>query len=259
MYGKPVDPDVKALARESFADVMRSNRTPAVAQFESILNQSQGRRDLAAWLLTWAAHSTVRSWHGNAKSPYVTAKQLTNLYCEVRPDGEKSALVAYGTPGLSLFVDMGDTPVRGGRAMDSISLAFFVHRGTLYEVNNAGVTTARGALLTTTGRVSMSDNGVQLMIVTAPTATSTTPARTHGLPTSRLRLRRPQSTRPPLPYLGRRFVVSFNGSGRFYCSAIDDGLTWDPLNFASAEVNPDPIAARVDQQRATCPVRHQDH
>ena len=67
-----------------------------------------------------------------SKSPYVTAKQLTNLYCEVRPDGEKSALVAYGTPGLSLFVDMGDTPVRGGRAMDGISLAFFVHRGTLY-------------------------------------------------------------------------------------------------------------------------------
>ena len=42
MYGKPVDPDVKALAVSSFADVMRSNRTPAVAQFESILNQSRG-------------------------------------------------------------------------------------------------------------------------------------------------------------------------------------------------------------------------
>ena len=178
-----------------------------------------------------------------SKSPYVTAKQLTNLYCEVRPDGEKSALVAYGTPGLSLFVDMGDTPIRGGRSMDGISLAFFVHRGTLYEVNNAGVTTARGALLTTTGRVSMSDNGVQLMIVDG-TYGYIYNTSTNAWSTNVTAALAPTAVNPTtVTYLGRRFVVSFNGSGRFYCSAIDDGLTWDPLNFASAEVNPDPIVA----------------
>ena len=44
-------------------------------------------------------------------------------------------------------------------------------------------------------------------------------------------------------YLGQRFVVNFNGSGRFYCSDIANGLSWDALNFANAETNPDPIVA----------------
>ena len=101
-----------------------------------------------------------------AKSPFVTAKQMTNLYAEVRPAGEKSALVAYGTPGLSApLVDFGATPIRGGREFPSLFVCFVVHRGILWEVNNAGVATNRGTLLTTTGRVSMSDNGVQVMIV----------------------------------------------------------------------------------------------
>ena len=176
-----------------------------------------------------------------SKSPYVTAKMLQNIYCEVRPAGEKSALVAYGTPGLSApLVDFGATPCRGGRALDALSLAFVVHRGVLWEINNAGVAVNRGTLLTTTGRVSMSDNGVQVMIVDGTygyiynTSTNAFTQITDGdFPANPL----------TVTYLGRRFVVNFNGSGRFYCSDIDNGLAWDALNFASAEVNPDPIAA----------------
>lgn len=176
-----------------------------------------------------------------SKSPYVTAKQITNLYCEVRPQGEKSALVAYGTPGLEApLVDFGATPIRGGREFPALSVCFVVHRGTLYEVNNAGVATARGTLLTTSGRVSMSDNGVQVMIVDGQygyiynTSTNAFAQITDGdfpaNPTT-------------VTFLGRRFVCSFQGSGRFYCSDVDNGLSWDALNFANAETNPDPIIA----------------
>jgi hypothetical protein len=42
-------------------------------------------------------------------------------------------------------------------------------------------------------------------------------------------------------YLGRRFVVSIQDSSRFQVSDIDDGLSWDALNFANAEVSPDQI------------------
>jgi hypothetical protein len=34
-----------------------------------------------------------------SKSPFVTAKYTQNLYAETRPQGEKSMMVAYGTPG----------------------------------------------------------------------------------------------------------------------------------------------------------------
>lgn len=176
-----------------------------------------------------------------SKSPFVTAKQLTNIYCEVRPQGEKSSLVAYGTPGLSApLVDFGATPIRGGLEFPSMSVCFVVHRGVFYEVNNAGVSTNRGTLLTTTGRVSMSDNGVQVMIVDGSfgyiynTVTNVFAQITDvDFPANPV----------TVTYLGRRFVVNFIGSGRFYCSDIDNGLAWQALNFASAETNPDPIFA----------------
>lgn len=171
------------------------------------------------------------------RSTYVTAKSLQNVYVEPRPGGEKSALVAYGTPGRDLFVSFGATPPRGGIEFETNSVAYVVHRGVLWEVNNAGVTTSRGTLSTTTGRVSMAHNGVQVMIVdgttayiynTVTTAFSTGPANLFANPTT-------------VTYLDRRFICSFLGSSRFQWCAIDDGLTWAALDFANAEVSPDPI------------------
>jgi len=175
-----------------------------------------------------------------AKSPFVTAKVLQNLYAEQRPQGEKSMLVAYATPGLDLFVDFGDTPPRGGVEFPKNDAAYVVHRGTLWEVNNAGVKTNRGSLNTTSGRVSMAHNGVQVMIVDG----------TNGYIYDTGSTAFAQITDGDFPanpktvcFLSRRFLVSFAGSGRFYWSDIDNGLSWDALNFANAETNPDPLVS----------------
>ena len=48
-----------------------------------------------------------------AKTLVVTAKLLLNFYIEFRPDGELTRVVALGFPGLDLYADFGDTPVRG--------------------------------------------------------------------------------------------------------------------------------------------------
>lgn len=174
-----------------------------------------------------------------AKSPYVTAKSLQNLYCEVRPQGEKAAIVAYGTPGLDLFVDFGATPIRGGLEFEPGNVCYVVHRGTLWEINNAGVTTNRGALATTTGRVSMSHNGVEVCIVdgtngyiydTGTTVFSTIASAMFASPTT-------------VAYLAARFVATFADSSRFQWSDPDDGLTWGALSFANAETNPDPLVS----------------
>ncbi len=105
-----------------------------------------------------------------AKSPYVTAKLMQNVYAETRPTNqagqtEKSTLVGYQTPGMNLFVDFGSTPPRGGLELDATSFCYVVHRQNFWQVNNAGTMTLMGTLLTNSGRVSMSDNGVQIMIV----------------------------------------------------------------------------------------------
>jgi hypothetical protein len=173
-----------------------------------------------------------------ARSNFVTANSIQNLAVESRPQGEKSILVAFSTPGLRLFADFGPMPVRGGIAFEELDVCFVVHLGNLYEVNNVGVATARGMLLTTQGRIGMSHNTAQVMIVDG-TAGYIYNTVTHAFA---------QITDPDFPanpatvtYLGRRFVVSIQDSSRFQVSDIDDGLSWDALNFANAEVSPDQI------------------
>lgn len=96
------------------------------------------------------------------KSLNATAQNRLNCYMEVQPGDDRSRVVHYGTPGLSLFVSFGDTPSRGLHQKGDY--LYVVHRGTLYEVNNAGVKTAKGTINTTSGRVYMADNGKQLML-----------------------------------------------------------------------------------------------
>lgn len=96
------------------------------------------------------------------KSLNVTAQDRLNCYLEVQPGDDRARVAIYGTPGLDLFTSFGDTPIRG--IYQRTDFLYVVHRGTFYEVNNAGVKTAKGTIGTTSGRVYMWDNGGQLML-----------------------------------------------------------------------------------------------
>lgn len=97
------------------------------------------------------------------KSSTVTAQSHTNVYAEISVDADKSNIAFYGTPGLVLFADFGDTPHRGAIAVGDF--IYTVHRGTFWELNNAGVRVNRGSLSTTSGRVQMAFNGQQIAMV----------------------------------------------------------------------------------------------
>lgn len=96
------------------------------------------------------------------KSLAVTAQSHKNLYCEINAQGDKGTTTFYGTPGLNLVTSFGDTPIRGMLVVGDF--IYVVHRGTLWQLNNAGVKVALGTLNTTSGRVSMAYNGVQIGI-----------------------------------------------------------------------------------------------
>lgn len=96
------------------------------------------------------------------KSKNVTAQNRLNCYLEFQPQGDRSRVAIYGTPGLDLFTSFGDTPIRG--IWQKGDFLYAVHRGTFYEINNAAVSTAKGTINTTSGRVYMADNGRQLML-----------------------------------------------------------------------------------------------
>lgn len=171
------------------------------------------------------------------KSSNVTAQERLNCYIEVQPGDDRSKVAIYGTPGLDLFTSFGDTPIRG--LYQRGDFLYAVHRGTFYEINNAAVKTVRGVIGTTSGRVYMADNGSQLMMTdgtlsyiynfTTFVFTQITDVDFPGAAT--------------VTWQDSYFIVNPPNQQRFYVSAINDGLTWDALDFASAESNPDNIVA----------------
>ena len=169
------------------------------------------------------------------KSPVITAKLMQNLFAEFRPQGEKTQVVGIGFAGLDLFVDFGDTVARGNLSVEQNDLHYVVHRGTLWEVNNAGVKVSRGTLNTVSGAVGMAHNGTQVMIVDG----------TNGYIYNTSTLVFAQIVDVDFPanptsvtFIDGYFIISLD-NGRFYLCALYDGLLWDALDFANAESNPD--------------------
>lgn len=171
------------------------------------------------------------------KSRPATAQQRVNLYYEVQQDKDRTAMVAYGTPGLELFVNFGDTPVRGWIAPPVSSFSFFVHRGTFWQVDNAGVMTNRGTINTTEGKVSIAENGRYVVVVDGTNGyyydmnAPATPIAQIAAPTF------PNGANT-VTWLKGFFICELLGS--FYISGANDPTTW-PGDFASAESNPDNI------------------
>lgn len=167
------------------------------------------------------------------KSVNVNAQQRLNLYCEIQSDPELNAMAIYGTPGLLAQSNYGANPVRGAYTMGDFR--YFVVGNTLWKEANDGTKTSLGTLLTSGEKVSIVDNGTQIMIVDG----------TYGYIYNTITLAFVQITDVDFPgaetvtFQNGYFIVNKPNTGQFYISAINDGLTWDALDFATAESNPD--------------------
>lgn len=164
------------------------------------------------------------------------AQRCVNLFPVSDPQGSDVASL-YGTPGLLLFSVAGSGPIRG-EFCASNNRAFAVSGGSLYEISSAGVATSMGNLLSTSGTVTMADNGFQLAICDMDKIYILTYLTNVFA----------QVTDPDLPsaanisFVDGYFVVTKNNSGQFYISALYDGTTWSALDFASAESSPDDLS-----------------
>jgi hypothetical protein len=172
----------------------------------------------------------------------VDCQRCINLYPEFDESGqgkehEVASLAA--TPGLRLLATIGAGPIRGVFTT-STGVLFVVSGNTLYKVTSAWATTTVGTLTTSAGQVSMADNGVTLLAVDG----------THGYFVTLADLTFVQIS--DVNYLGGNqvafqdgyFIVNVPSSGEFQISGIND-TTWDALDVASAEGNPDNLVALV--------------
>lgn len=98
----------------------------------------------------------------------ITAEGRINCYIDPRKVVDRTAFALIGRPGLSPFITtMGVNPSRGMWAVNTLvaPLLFTVNAGTLYSINNSGTVSVIGTIGTTSGDVSMVDDGTYLMLV----------------------------------------------------------------------------------------------
>ena len=165
-----------------------------------------------------------------------------NLYPrQVEASGEPAALVLDSAPGMNYCLGSSGAV----RAMFSTGSRLFAVQGSspsvLHEYEASGTTVAelasRGNLVTTSGYVSIANNETQLAITDGPnlyildlTTNAFSTVGSSGWRGSAW-----------IDYLDGYFIAVAPDSNQFYISAIDDGTSWDPLDFSSADASPDKL------------------
>lgn len=169
------------------------------------------------------------------KSRPAVAQKRVNLYYELQQDKDRALMVAYKVPGLdTAFVDFGSEPSRGVIWPPTSNYKFYVNRATLWQVDNVGSKTSVGTLNTSAGKVTMAENGTQIVIVDG------TNGYVYNMSTGVFA----QIVDADFPN-GANTVTWIDGfflvdaaNGQFYLSDYNDGTSW-PGDFATAESNPD--------------------
>jgi hypothetical protein len=159
-----------------------------------------------------------------------------NLFLEQDQSGNaKSKAVLYNTPGLLLFGTLPTSPVRALWAGDD--RLFAVGGTVLYEINSAGVPTARpGAPIVNSGDepAYIYSNKNSLFIVSGGKGYLDDGASVTEVVDA-----------DSGTYIDGYFVALKPDSNEFYISGLFDGTTWDPLEFAERMGAPDRLVATV--------------
>ncbi len=169
-----------------------------------------------------------------SRSRPINSQRLVNLYAEANPPDSKEPLVLIGTPGLKLFADLGDKSINGLHVMKGT--LFAVVGADVYTVNAAGIGTLIGDIGINEQRVEMEDNGTQVVILkedgTAYVATTASVVQITDVDF------RPASS---VTFMDGYHVFTERDSQVFFISGLNDALSYDALDFASAESKPDDL------------------
>lgn len=178
----------------------------------------------------------------------VSAQQLINAYVQIpETEGAWSEEVIFGTPGLVQRATTGETFSDQNRgALTMAGVPYFVNGNALFSVSDDDLTTNLGIVGgVESDRVSMAQNGTQLIIVVPDTGLGY--IWNHETEVFSIIVDEDFTTTNGVPrfvdFDDSYFIVSTDDGKKFKISNVNDGLTWNALDFGSAEGNPDDIVA----------------
>lgn len=164
--------------------------------------------------------------------------------------GALAAANLYGTEGMTQATITGLTNSINRGSHVKAGVPYFVNGENIYSISEvivSGVTTYNFALLGAipgTDRVSMADNGTELIVIAGGRGWIID--ETSGTPF--LEISDPGFTANGTPkqvkFVDSYFLVTTD-TKKFIRSDANDGLTWNALNFYTAEADPDPIVAPI--------------
>jgi len=179
----------------------------------------------------------------------ISAQECVNWYPNIVQTQALSQETLFGTPGLNQVAISSELETnRGGHEMAGVP--YFVNGNKLYKMvetitdDVATYTLTALGTVAGTGRVSMADNGTQLMVL-VPGGNGY--IYNHSTDTFA------QITDSDFTANGNpQYVVFIDGyfccttdSKKFIVSALNDGLSYSALDFGSAESDPDDIVAPI--------------
>ena len=171
-----------------------------------------------------------------ARSVNAADNRMVNLFPEIVPEGGKEPAFLQRAPGLTTLANIGTGPIRGLWAFGDYGYA--VSGSSLYRIDSNWNAVAKG-IVGGEGPVSMADNGAQLFIAANPQG------YIYNVNTDAYQ----EIADPDFPgaitvgYIDGYFVFNEPGTQKIWVTSLLDGTSIDPLEFASAEGNPDNVVA----------------
>ena len=181
-----------------------------------------------------------------ARSINAADNRMVNLFPEATPDNGQTAAFLNRAPGLEFLQTVGTGPIRALWAHQTNGSDFYVVSGNeVYKLNSMTGTPIKLGDVSGTGPVSIADNGTQIFFACNPES------YIYNEVTNVFA----QITDPDFPgavtvaYLDGYFVFNEPNSQRVWVTALLDGLSVDPLDFASAEGSPDGLVGIIVDHR----------
>jgi len=181
-----------------------------------------------------------------ARSINAADNRMVNLFPEMTPDNGQTAAFLNRAPGLEYLQSVGDGPIRALWAHQTNGSDFYVVSGN--EVYKMSTLTGDPVLLGTvsgTGPVSIADNGTQLFFACNPDSYIYNEVTNVFAQITDLDF--PGAV--TVGYLDGYFVFNEPDSQRVWVTSLLDGLSVDPLDFASAEGSPDGLVGIIVDHR----------
>ncbi len=180
-----------------------------------------------------------------ARSKAFASNRMVNLFVEMAQGDAKDRSVLYATPGLEVWKSMGVGEVRGLWEASN-SVLFAVCSAGFFKIVGNTDPVLIGSISTTSGIVSMRDNGNDLILVDGTSGylydledESFSEIADEDFPKGCKNV----------AYIDGYYIVQRPGEQEFMISGINDGTTWDALDLGTAEGKPDPLVVPFDDHR----------